>query len=82
MTINILWREGWLKPLLTESLPSEKCGICEKEFDELNFVTSCEFCEIGIIHDFCANKHIATEHIEELMEKINKHKEKKLHSFQ
>jgi len=79
---NILWREGWIKPLLTESLPSEKCGICNKEFGELDFVTSCEFCEIGIIHDMCANNHIATSHTKELGEKINKHKEKQLHSFQ
>jgi hypothetical protein len=82
MTKNILWREGWIKPLLTESLPSEKCGICNKEFGELDFVTSCEFCEIGIIHDICANNHIATSHTKELGEKINKHKEKQLHSFQ
>ncbi len=79
---KILWREGWIKPLLTESLPSEKCGICNKEFGELDFVTSCEFCEIGIIHDICANNHIATSHTKELGEKISKHKEKQLHSFQ
>ena len=79
---NILWREGWLKPLQTESLSYEKCGICKNDFEELNFVTSCEYCEIGILHDLCANKHIISAHSKELEEKINKHKEKKLHSFQ
>ncbi len=79
---NILWREGWVKPLLIESLPSEKCGICKNEFDDLSFVTSCEYCEIGISHDLCANKHIISEHFKELKEKINKHQEKRLHSFQ
>jgi hypothetical protein len=79
---SVLWREGWIKPLLLESLPSETCSFCKKIFDDLNFVTSCEYCEIGIIHDFCANKHIISDHIKELEDKIKKHKEKKLHSFQ
>ncbi len=80
--INVLWREGWIKPLLIESLPSEKCNFCKNKFDDLSFVTSCEFCEIGIIHDLCANKHILSDHHKELNDKIKKHKEKKLHSFQ
>jgi len=79
---SVLWREGWIKPLLVESLPSETCSICKRKFDDLNFVTSCEYCEIGIIHDFCANKHIISDHLKELEDKIKKHKEKKLHSFQ
>jgi hypothetical protein len=79
---KILWREGWLKPLVTESLPSESCRFCNKQFEDLEFATSCEFCDIGIVHEICANKHITTEHVQELEEKINKHKEKKLHSFQ
>lgn len=79
---NVLWREGWLKPLLTESLPSENCSICKKEFNDLDFVTSCEYCEIGVIHDLCANEHTISEHFKELGEKIKKHKEKRLHSFQ
>ncbi len=79
---NLLWREGWLKPLVTESLPSEKCSQCKKEFEDLSFVTSCEFCDIGIIHNKCADKHIVEQHMAELNEKINKHKEKSLHSFQ
>jgi len=32
---KILWREGWIKPLLTESLPSERCSMCNKEFKDL-----------------------------------------------
>jgi hypothetical protein len=79
---KILWREGWIKPLLTESLPSERCSMCNKEFKDLDFTTSCEFCEVGIVHETCANRHITTEHVQELEEKINRHKEKKLHSFQ
>ena len=80
--INVLWREGWIKPLLVESLPFEKCNFCKNKFDDLSFVTSCEYCEIGIIHDLCANKHILSDHYKELNDKIKKHKEKKLHSFQ
>jgi hypothetical protein len=82
MMAKILWREGWIKPLLTESLPSEGCSICNKEFKDLDFATSCEFCEVGIAHEACADRHITTEHVRELEEKISKHKEKKLHSFQ
>ena len=79
---NILWREGWIKPLQIESLPSEKCEICKNNFKDLDFATSCEYCEIGIIHDYCANKHIISDHFEDLEKKIEKHREKKLHSFQ
>ncbi len=80
--VDVLFKESWLKPLLTESLPSERCNICKKRFKDLDFITSCEFCEIGLIHDVCSNKHILTEHMGELKEKIDKHKEKGLHSFQ
>ncbi len=80
--VNVLFKEGWLKPLLTESLPSERCKWCKREFKDLDFITSCEFCEIGLIHDICSNKHIISEHISELKDKIDKHKEKRLHSFQ
>ena len=62
---RVLWREGWIKPLLTETLPSENCSVCKKEFKDLDFVTSCEFCDIGIIHDSCANGHIISEHLKE-----------------
>jgi hypothetical protein len=79
---RVLWREGWIKPLLTETLPVENCSICKKEFNDLDFVTSCEFCDTGIIHDSCAIEHIISKHFKELEEKIEKHKEKRLHSFQ
>jgi hypothetical protein len=79
---NLLWREGWLKPLVTESLPSEKCNQCKKEFEDHSFVTSCEFCDIGVMHNKCADNHIVEQHMAELSEKISKHKEKSLHSFQ
>lgn len=79
---NILWREGWIKPISIESLPLEYCNICKKDFDDKEFVTSCEFCNIGIVHDLCANNHIIKSHLDELSSKIEKHKEKRLHSFQ
>ncbi|HXT84617.1 MAG TPA: hypothetical protein VN704_09875 [Verrucomicrobiae bacterium] len=80
--VNILWREGWIKPFLTESLPSENCSICKKEFKNMDFVTSCEFCGINMMHDHCANQHIILEHDRQIKDKINDHKEKRLHSFQ
>lgn len=80
--VNVFWREGWIKPLLTESLPRESCGICNKEFQDLDFVTSCEFCEIGILHDYCCNNHIVLNHKSDLDKKTTIHKEKRLHSYQ
>lgn len=80
--VNILWREGWLKPLATESLPNEKCHLCSHDFKDFEFVTSCEFCEIGIIHESCCNDHIIKNHKQQLDKKVTAHKEKRLHSFQ
>lgn len=80
--VNVLFREGWLKPLLTESLPVDICKLCNKEFQEMDFITTCEFCEIGLVHEICNNKHVISKHNKELKEKIDKHKEKRLHSFQ
>lgn len=80
--VNVLWREGWLKPLLTESLPSEKCAKCNNNFRELDFVTSCEFCQTSILHENCCNLHIMEEHQDLLETKMAEHKEKRLHSFQ
>lgn len=80
--VNVLWREAWLKPLLTESLANEKCKLCNHNFKDFDFVTSCEFCEIGIIHESCCNEHIVKDHRENLDQKITKHTEKRLHSFQ
>ncbi|HEU5121053.1 MAG TPA: hypothetical protein VFT71_08695 [Candidatus Nitrosocosmicus sp.] len=79
---DVLWKEGWLKPLSTESLPNDICAICKKEFKNLDFITSCEFCEIGLLHESCCNDHIIQLHINSLKAKIKEHKEKRLHSYQ
>ncbi|WP_148687113.1 hypothetical protein [Candidatus Nitrosocosmicus hydrocola] len=79
---DILWREGWLKPLSTESLPNDSCAICKEEFKNLDYVTSCEFCEIGLSHESCCNNHSIKSHIEQIKAKIEAHKEKRLHSYQ
>ena len=82
LLVNVLWREGWLKPLSTESLPNEKCSFCKNDFKDLEFVTSCEFCEIGILHDECHKIHITKNHKDSLDKKIKTHEEKRLHSYQ
>ena len=82
LLVKVLWREGWLKPLSTESLPDEKCSLCKNKFLDLEFVTSCEFCEIGILHDDCYIIHIKKDHKESLDQKVKSHEEKRLHSYQ
>ena len=82
LLVKVLWREGWLKPLSTESLPDEKCSLCKNEFQDLEFVTSYEFCEIGILHDDCYKIHIKKDHKEPLDQKVKSHEEKRLHSYQ
>lgn len=82
LLVNILWREGWLKPLSTESLPTEKCSLCKDDFKELEFVTSCEFCDIGVLHDDCCRIHIIKDHKESIDQKVKAHEEKRLHSYQ
>jgi len=54
MTV-VLWREGWLKPLSDLDIGSEICKLCGKKFNDNDFVTCCEFCEIGIMHGLCAD---------------------------
>lgn len=54
----VLWREARLKPLYHLDFGSDFCNLCELRFDDLDFVTSCEFWEIRIIHKNCADKHI------------------------
>jgi hypothetical protein len=78
----LLWRDPWLKPLSDYDLGVERCSYCEKGFAEIEFVTSCDFCEIGIMHDQCANKHILSEHKKQLESKINTHRDKPLHEYQ
>ena len=78
----ILWRDSWLKPLSDFDIGSESCKYCHEEFAERDFVTSCDFCEIGPMHDGCANRHILTDHANELGAKINAHRDKPLHDYQ
>ena len=80
--MQLLWREPWLKPLIDYDLDSEHCEFCKEKFKDMVFVTSCEFCNIGIMHDKCANSHIIEKHISELEKKIIYHKDKPLHDFQ
>jgi hypothetical protein len=78
----LLWRDPWLKPLSDFDVGTEKCSYCKKKFVKIEFVTSCDFCEIGIMHDQCANKHIFSEHKQQLESKINIHRDKPLHDYQ
>ncbi|MGB7953821.1 MAG: hypothetical protein WCF23_07550 [Candidatus Nitrosopolaris sp.] len=78
----LLWREAWIKPLSEYDLGSEKCAYCKERFNDLDFVTSCEFCELGIMHDLCANNHINTHHGNQVNAKVAAHKDKPLHDYQ
>jgi hypothetical protein len=78
----ILWREAWIKPLSEYDLGSDICAHCGKRFIDLDFVTSCEFCEIGIMHDLCADTHIKTQHSDQMNAKVAAHKDKPLHDYQ
>lgn len=48
----------------------------------MEFVTSCEFCEIGVMHNICAEKHILEKHKEDLEKKIAFQRERRLHDYQ
>jgi hypothetical protein len=78
----LLWRDSWLKPLTDGDVGRENCTLCKKKFKEIDFVTGCDFCDIGIMHDSCANKHILRKHYKELDRKISSHKDKPLHDYQ
>ena len=78
----VLWRDSWLKPLWDFDVGTEECKFCKKAFAEIDFVTSCEFCDIGIMHDSCANRHILQQHSAVLGSKISAHKDKPLHDYQ
>ena len=80
--MTLLWRDPWLKPLSDFDVGAEKCSYCKKAFGEIEFVTACDFCEIGIMHDACANKHIVGKHKKQLKAKIEAHKDKPLHDYQ
>jgi hypothetical protein len=80
--MTLLWRDAWLKPLSDFDVGAEKCSYCKKAFGKIDFVTACDFCEKGIMHDSCANKHILSDHKKQLDAKINAHKDKPLHDYQ
>lgn len=80
--MTLLWRDPWLKPLSEFDVGTEKCSYCKKVFGKISFVTACDFCSSGIMHDECANKHILIEHKKQLSTKINAHRDKPLHDYQ
>jgi len=80
--MTLLWRDPWLKPLTDGDVGTDECALCKKEFQDIEFVTACDFCDIGILHITCANNHILQKHKKELMAKIAAHRDKPLHSYQ
>jgi len=80
--VVVFWREEWLKPLSDFEIGSEICKFCEKRFENIDFVTSCEFCEIGVIHSRCADDHILNDHKQEIMNKIQSQRDRRLHDYQ
>jgi len=80
--VSVLWRDSWLKPLSIHDIETKLCKSCKKILKEKDFVTSCEFCEIGVMHDSCANEHIMKIHKREVNKIIQLHKDKPLHEFQ
>jgi hypothetical protein len=78
----VLWREPWLKPLTDIETGTEVCAVCKIGFQVMDFVTSCEFCSIGVIHDDCARKHILHEHQALLDKKVELHRDRRLHDYQ
>jgi hypothetical protein len=78
----VLWREPWLKPLTDMEISSEVCAVCKKGFQVMDFVTSCEFCTIGVTHEECARKHILHQHKALLDKKVVLHRDKRLHDYQ
>jgi hypothetical protein len=80
--VVVLWREGWLKPLSDFEIGSDACKSCNNEFEEeIEFVTSCEFCEIGIMHINCADNHILDNNKPEITNKIGSQKDRHLHRY-
>jgi hypothetical protein len=78
----LLWRDAYLKPLSQFDLGTERCPFCNQKFIDLDFVICCEFCEIGTMHDLCANLHIMEYHIDLVNNKVEAHKDKPLHDYQ
>ena len=82
LMVSVLWRESWLKPLSIYDIETKVCNSCKRTLKDQDFVTSCEFCEIGVMHTNCANNHILSKHRIEIKKKIALHKDKPLHDFQ
>ena len=80
--MTLLWRDAWLKPLSDFDVGAERCAYCRKGFHKIDFVTACDFCDKGIMHNICADKHILLNHKKQLEAKINLHKDKPLHEYQ
>ena len=77
-----LWRETWLKPLSDFEIGSEICKSCKQTFKNIDFVTSCEFCQVGIMHTNCADNHILENHKKEIEKKIDSQRDRRLHDYQ
>ncbi len=80
--MTLLWRDPWLKPLSDFEVNSDSCGYCKQKFGQVEFVTSCDFCDLGVMHDRCANEHIIKHHKAQLEAKMNRHRDKPLHDYQ
>jgi hypothetical protein len=82
--MTVLWRDPWLKPLSDGDIGSDSCALCKKEFKDgaAEFVTACEFCDIGVMHDLCADKHVMQKHRKQVEAKINDHRDRRLHGYQ
>jgi len=80
--VLLLWREEWLKPLSDFEIGSEICKLCKQRFEDVDVVTSCEFCEIGIMHSRCEDNHILNNHKKEIMKKVESQRDRRLHDYQ
>ena len=80
--MTLLWRDPWLKPLSDGDVGSDTCAFCKKEFGKVEFVTACDFCDVGVMHDQCANRHILQKHKKEMDAKVNDHRDRRLHDYQ
>ena len=49
--------------------------------ENAGIVTSCEFCEIGIMHSNCADNHILDNNKPEITNKIGSQKDRHLHRY-
>ncbi len=80
--VVVFWRECWLKPLSNYDIQTDICNSCKRRLKNRDIVTSCEFCEIGVMHSQCMDRHIFKNHMKELEKKIELHKDRRLHDYQ